>query len=59
LFKIRFQVIPCYAKYRDNTIYKRRPIMMAKCTIIEDTYNFDILKEETQTLIMGLAWRRF
>jgi hypothetical protein len=40
-------------------IYKRRPIMMAKCTITEDTYNFDILKKETGTLIMGLAWRRF
>jgi hypothetical protein len=40
-------------------IYKRRPIMMAKCTITEDTYNFDILKKETETLIMGLAWRRF
>jgi hypothetical protein len=40
-------------------IYKKRPIMMAKCTITEDTYNFDILKKETETLIMGIAWRRF
>jgi hypothetical protein len=33
--------------------------MIAQCTITEQTYNFDILKKETETLIMGLAWRRF
>jgi hypothetical protein len=53
------QVIPCYAKNKVNMIYKRRPIMIAQCTITEQTYNFDILKKETETLIMGLAWRRF
>jgi hypothetical protein len=40
-------------------IYKRRPIMIAECTITEQTYNFEVLKKETETLIMGLAWRRF
>jgi hypothetical protein len=39
-------------------IYKRRPIMIAQCIITEQTYNFDVLKKETETLIMGLAWRR-
>jgi hypothetical protein len=33
--------------------------MFAECRITRQTYNFDILKKETETLIMGLAWRRF
>jgi hypothetical protein len=39
--------------------YNKRDIMHAESTITGQTYVFNIMKEETRTIIIGLAWKRF
>jgi hypothetical protein len=39
-------------------LYQKRDIIDAESTITGDIYVFDIIKEETKTIISGLAWKR-
>jgi hypothetical protein len=39
--------------------YHKREIIYVESTITGDIYVFDIMKEETKTIISGLAWKRF